>query len=180
MKKYLILGLFFVVAACSSKDKYDVSKYYNAKEQDVILAGIITYIFEAPPYTLMKDRFMDQHKKHYLSLTPKFSLEKFYVAEDGTHYFYVLRPGRNSEEKRGVGGHFRMNNNLEIVDFREVFVTPRFGIKEIKERTIFLFDDMVKGTVEKDLPMETYVQWPNPGSYYDTVAYEWKLRPDMK
>jgi len=28
--------------------------------------------------------------------------------------------------------------------------------------------------------METYIQWPNEISYYDSIAYEWKMKAGMQ
>jgi hypothetical protein len=63
---------------------------------------------------------------------------------------------------------------------REVFVTTAQPEKDIKEKSAFLFDEMVKGDITKYLSMTTYVQWPNEASYYDTLTYEWKLKPELE
>lgn len=176
----VFLSLFFVsLLSCTAGDPYQVSNYYNSEQQDQVLTGILTYILEAPPYTAMKDRFAPEHRFFYSKLTPRFSIEKYFKANDGTHYFYVIRPTANANEKRGVGGHFRMNENFQFTDFKEVFVTPPLPIAEIKGRCSFLFEEMIKGDIEKYLAMESYVQWPNVVSYYDTITYEWKMRPEF-
>ncbi len=157
-----------------------MARYYDAKEQDQLLTSIITYIFDAPPLTMMKDRFKPEHHNYYSFLTSRFSIEKYFVADDGTHYFYVVRPAPSPKEKRGVGGHFKMKDDFQLTDFREVFVTPILTEEDVKGRCAFLFDEMVKGNVGKFLSMESYVQWPNPVSYYDSITYEWKLKPDFE
>ncbi len=180
MRKSIYLILLLLVAACSSKDKYDVSRYYDGKEQDEVLTSIITYLFSAPTYVSMADRFKPEYRNYYSSIASKFSIEKYFIAEDGTHYFYVIRPAPNINERRAVGGYFRMKDKYQLTDFREVFVTPILSAEEIKGRCSFLFDEMVKGSVDQYLTMESYVQWPNPISYYDTLTYEWKLKPGME
>ncbi len=161
---------------CITKDKYDVGRYYDLAQQDVMLAKIITYIHTAPPYTLMKDRFKVEHKKFYLKLTPKFLFDKFYVSDNDTIYFYVIRPATKIGDNRGVGGYFKMDKDFELSGFREIFVTPVLPEAEIKARGAFLFEKMVKGELDEYLKMKSYVQWPNQASYYDTVVYEWKLK----
>ncbi len=175
--KNLILGLTFLLLNCSSKDKYDVSRYHDAKEQDEMLTSIITYIFDAPPLTSMEDRFKPEHRNYYSNLASRFSIEKYFITEDGTHYFYVIRPAPSRLEKRGVGGHFRVTDDFLLTDFREIFVTPILPEADVKGRCAFLFDEMVKGTLGQYLAMESYMQWPNPVSYYDTITYEWKRKP---
>ncbi|HQQ83114.1 MAG TPA: hypothetical protein PK059_07965 [Cyclobacteriaceae bacterium] len=177
--KYLLSVLFVLFISCSPGDPYQVSNYYNAEQQDEVLTSILTYILDAPPYTAMKDRFAPEHRFHYSKLTPRFSIEKYFKAEDGTHYFYVIRPTPRADENRAVGGHFRMTEDYKLTDFKEVFVTPALPMSDIKGRCSFLFDEMVKGDIEKYLAMESYVQWPNVVSYYDTITYEWKMKPEF-
>jgi len=167
------------LSSCSTKDKYDVAGYYNPQEQDLILTSIVTYLFEAPPYTQMKDRFEDKHRPFYSKASAQFSILKYYIADDGTHYYYVLRPGPTSKEKRGAGGYFKMDKNFKLKNFHEVFVTPMLPEAEVKDRCAFLFDEMVNHNIDKYLEMKTYVQWPNEASYYDTTAYEWKLKDEF-
>ncbi len=179
-KSILVYISFFLISGCSSKNKYDVARYYDVQEQDRVLTGIITFLFSAPTYISMKDRFKPEHRNYYSSLTGRVSIEKYFIADDGTHYFYILRPASNTNEKRGVGGRFRMNDDFKLTEFREIYVTPILPEEELKGRCAFLFDEMVKGTIGQYLVMESYVQWPNPVSYYDSVTYEWKLKPGME
>jgi hypothetical protein len=177
--KYLFSVVFLLLLSCSPKDPYQVAAYLNPQEQDEVLTSIVTYILDAPPYTAMKDRFAREHRFFYSKLTPRFSIEKYFKASDGTHYFYVIRPTPNANEKRAVGGHFSLKENFQLADFKEVFVTPALPVGEIKGRCSFLFEEMIKGDIEKYLAMESYVQWPNVVSYYDTITYEWKMRPEF-
>lgn len=178
MKKVLIVIL--ILAGCTSKDKYDVTRYYDAKQQNQVLTSLVTFIFDAPPLTPMSDRFKPEHRNFYSFTASRFSIEKYFIAEDGTHYFYVIRPAPSPQEKRGVGGHFRMKDGYQLTEFSEVFVTPILPEADVKGRCAFLFDEMVKGTIDKYLTMESYVQWPNPASYYDSTTYEWKLKPNSE
>jgi hypothetical protein len=167
-----------MILGCSMKDKYDVARYHNLMEQDSVLTSIITYLYAPPVYTSVKDRFRPEHRNFYSSLTGKFSILKYYVAKNGTNYFYLLRPAAKMGDKRGVGGYFRMNDHFQLFGFREVFVTPILPEDELKNRCAFLFDEMVKGNIVSYLKMPTYVQWPNEVSTYDTTIYEWRLVTD--
>jgi hypothetical protein len=180
MKKICALLLFaFVIVGCSTKDKYDINRFYNKKEQDQIITSIITYIFSAPPYAKMEDRFDPKYKSHYSSLTSKFKMVKYFVADDSTHFFYLIRPSSVSTERRAVGGHFKIDKGFNLINFKEEFVTTVQSEKELTEKFGFLFDEMVKGNIDKYTLMKTYVQWPNDASYYDTISYEWKLKPGL-
>ncbi len=169
-------AIAIILLGCSSGDPYDVNRYYDVKEQYAVLTSIVTYLFDAPPYTKMEDRFKPEHRNYYSGISGRFVLWKYFIAKDGTHYFYVIRPSPKSDEKRGVGGHFKMGEHYELREFREEFVTPILPESEVKDRCAFLFDAMVKGELPKYLEMPSYVQWPNPVSYYDTLSYEWKSK----
>ena len=128
----------------------------------------------------MEDRFKPEHRSFYLSITPKFSINKYFISDTDVHYFYVVRPGPSEKEKRGVGGHFRMKDKFQLTNFREEFVTPLLPEEEVTGRCAFLFDEMVKGNLAQYQKMETYMQWPNEISYYDSIAYEWKMKPGLQ
>jgi hypothetical protein len=177
MIQRLFFVLLFLAAGCQPKDPYDVSKYYSLSEQERVLAAIVTYILDAPPLTKMQDRFNEKHHGYYAAAAATFQIDKYFISKEGLHYFYVIRPTPNPAEKRGVGGHFRMNGDFRVSDFREEFVTPILPEAEVKGRCGFLFDEMVKGTLSQYLEMPSYVQWPNAITYYDSSTYEWKLKP---
>ncbi len=175
MKKLIGLALLIAVVACEPRNKYAVDSYHTVMEQDSVLAGIIAHVYTAPPYTSMRDRFKPEHRSFYVALTPKFAFEKYFVADNGLHYFYVIRPASKIGEKRGVGGYFRIDDQYHISGFREIYVTPILPDAELKTRGGFLFDQMVKGEIQDYLKMPSYVQYPNAITAYDTTSYEWRL-----
>lgn len=181
MKYLIVLVTVLSLTGCSlNSKKYDPESLYDGGEKDSVLASIVTYIFIAPPYTEMKDRFKAQHRRFYtdpLTLS-KFSLDKLYRAGDDTYYFLVLRPAAKVGERRAVGGYFKMEEDYKLSGFREVFVTPILAEEEAKKKGAFLFDRMVKGDIKEYLVMKSYVQWPNAASYYDSTKYEWVLDPE--
>ena len=87
-----------------------------------------------------------------------------------------MRPSSIASEHRGVAGHFKMRKNFLLKDFKEEFVTTIMPEADLKGKAAFLFDELVQGNLNTYIKMNTYVQWPNEGSQYDTIAYEWKLK----
>jgi hypothetical protein len=176
MTQRLFLVVLFL-ASCQSKNQYDVSNYYTVPQQDKVLAAIATYILDAPPLTKMKDRFSQEHHAYYSAAAARLQIVKYFISKEGIHYFYVSRPAPNPVERRGVGGHFKMHEEFRLSDFREEFVTPILTEEDVKGRCAFLFDEMVKGNLKPYLEMPSYIQWPNAITYYDSITYEWKLKP---
>lgn len=169
--------LLILLIACSSKPNYEPASYYHPHQLDSLKTSIITYLFEAPPYTSMRDRFDREHWEFYSTTASRFELKKLYKTDDGKHFFYVVRPSPYPDKKRGVGGYFFVDDKFKLNGFREVFVTPILPEADVKGRCEIMFDEMVNGGLEKYFSMKTYVQWPNEVSYYDTTTYEWKLKP---
>ena len=166
------------MVACNAKPSNSPGAYYNLHAQDSLKTRIVTYLLNAPQYTSMKDRFGNEHWDFYSTKASRFELNKLYVdKKDGKHFFYVVRPAPYPKQNRGVGGYFYVGKNFQLKGFREVFVTPILAEADVKGRCAFLFDEMVKNNIDKFLSMETYVQWPNKVSYYDTTTYEWKTIP---
>ena len=71
-----------------------------------------------------------------------------------------------------------MNKKFQLTDFREEFVTTVMSEQDLKTKTNFLFDEMVKGNINKYIGMKDYVQWPGGIYLYDTAIYEWKLKSE--
>src|SRR5262245_31280742 len=113
MRNLLIILFGISLIACSSKKTYEVDSYYDKGQSDELLTSIISYIFIAPPYVAMPDRFKPQHRDFYYYQTNKFSFEKLYIADDSTYYFFLLRPAPRDDEKRGVGGYFKRGKNFQ-------------------------------------------------------------------
>lgn len=126
----------------------------------------------------MKDRFKPEHRVWYRQMSARlFKLDRLFVDDKGHNYYLVLRPGRSPQDTRAAGGYFDVADEKEMnfKNFRETFVTPILPDSMARERGRFLFDQMVKGDLEKYLKMKSYVQWPNPVAYYDSTIYEWKM-----
>src|SRR5689334_10756565 len=132
MKKTFALMLLSLVA-CQTKDRYDPSSFYDRIQQDRIITGIIAHIYTPPPYVLMSDRLKPEYRDYYLTQMFRFNLLKLYVTEDSTHYFLIERPAPGVNH-RVVGGQFKLSGN-ELVNFKEIFVTPSLPSKDLIERS---------------------------------------------
>ncbi|MBA4057721.1 MAG: hypothetical protein C0490_23605, partial [Marivirga sp.] len=70
--------------------------------------------------------------------------------------------------------------NGKIVSFEEVFNTPVASLTDLQKRGKELFIRMIKrGNVDDYLLHPDYIEWPNEGTYYDTIRHEWLAKPGV-
>lgn len=163
------------------KDKYNIEKYYTKTEQDSVITDIITYIHNRPQYSNNQTRFEPKFRSYYVGNLRKMHVEKFFVATDGTHYFYIIRPSENTPAGfRGTGGIFKRDAAGKIKSFKEVFVTPGGSLEDLKTRGDELFREMVRsGNIDAYRKNPDYIEWPAKWNYYDTLQYEWLSKPGI-
>lgn len=174
---FFFCGLFLL----SCKDKYEVKNYYAQAEQDSLLTDIITYVYIRPQHANWQTRFDRKYRKYYVSHIRDFQFQRYFIDANDTHYFYLIRPARGPEGSiRGVGGFFKLNENGEIISFREVFNTPIATNAELDIKGLELFKWMtVHQNVNDYLKNPDYIEWPDKMTYYDTIQYEWLIKPEM-
>ena len=178
--RFLLL-IVCITTLVSCKDKYDVEKYYSKAEQDSVVADIITYVYNRPQYSNSKTKFEPKFRSYYVSNLKNMRVEKFFIAKDGTHYFYIIRPSANTPRGlRGVGGMFERDATGKIRSFKEVFVTPGATLPDLQTRGEELFREMVRvGNVDAYMMNTDYVEWPAQWNYYDTLQHEWLSKPGV-
>lgn len=179
MRFFLLIVCIASLASCT--DKYDVETYYSKSEQDSVVADIITYVYNRPPFSTPQSKFEPRHRSYYVSNLKNFRVEKYFIAKDGTHYFYFIRPAPNTTQGlRGVGGMFKMDANGKIKSFREVFNTPGGALPDLQTRGEELFREMVRvGNIDAYRKNTDYIEWPAQWNYYDTLQHEWLSKPGI-
>jgi len=179
MRKILLIGLLGCVAfGCERKD--DPLSYYAPAERDSLLTDIITYVYIRPPGTTAQSRFEPAFRSYYVNHLQDFQFKKYFVSEEDVHYFYLIRPARGPQGNiRGVGGSFRLHEG-KIVSFKEVFNTPIANQESLDKKGEELFNWMARhGHVKEYLKNPDYIQWPDKMTYYDTLQYEWLIKPGI-
>jgi hypothetical protein len=169
----------FFLAACSGRNEYSVEKYFSPAEQDTLLADITTYMYVMPRHATPESRFDPKFRRYYVESSRKFRFQKYFIGDDGTHYFYIIRPARSAESNiRGVGGKLRLDRDNHIVSFEEVFNTPPADLDILQQRGDRLFKELIrKGNVNDYLHHPDYIEWPDKTTYYDTATHQWLLKP---
>ncbi|MBX2968791.1 MAG: hypothetical protein KF803_05435 [Cyclobacteriaceae bacterium] len=172
-------SLLIILVSCTEKDS--VNYYYSSTERDSLLTDIITYIYVQPQQATWQSRFDQQFRKYYVSQLSKFNFEKYWVADDGWHYYYIIRPARSAQGTiRGVGGRLKLDENKSISEFEEIFNTPVGDLPELRTKGNELFKWMIKhGHINEYVNNPDFVEWPNEQTYYDTVRHEWLIRPGL-
>ncbi len=176
---FLLSSIVLALVACSNPDKpYLVERHFTGQPQiDSLKADLITYVGVPPKRIAGLARLQSKHRSHYVSLLPKYELDRYFVADDSTHYFFMLRPARSAkgDVQRGVGGRYKRNARGRIVAFEEVYNTPIMEEAEIREKGRELFREMVQtGSIEKYAADRSYVEWPDDRLKYDQRTFEWR------
>jgi hypothetical protein len=168
---------WLLLSAC--KDKYEPAFYYSAAEQDSLMTDMITFIYNRPANANEQTRFESGFRKYYVNHIKDFQFENYYINAAGVHYFYLIRPARSPKGNiRGVGGSFKLDQNGKILSFKEIFNTPIAAREELNVKGNELFKWMtVHGNVNDYLKNPDYIEWPDKMTYYDTIQYEWLIKP---
>lgn len=177
----LLAAALIAITLVSCQDKYDIEKYYSKSERDSLITDIVTYIHNRPQYSNSQTRFETRFRRYYVSQIKDMRVEKFFVANDGTHYFYIIRPSNTTPIGfRGTGGTFKLDASRRIKNFREVFVTPGATVADLKTRGDELFREMVRtGNIDAYQKNPDYIEWPAQWNYYDTLQHEWLSKPGI-
>jgi hypothetical protein len=180
MNRIYWISFFVAVSFLSCRDKYDVNRFHSIAERDSLLTDIITYVYMHPQDASWQTRFDKKYRDHYANQLKKFSFEKYFINDEGVHFYYVIRPARSAKgTTRGVGGTFKMNAG-KIMSFREVFNTPVGTVPELQKRGDELFSKLVRsGNIDDYVKHPDYVEWPNNITYYDTLQYQWLVKPGI-
>ncbi|MEX1132078.1 MAG: hypothetical protein WEC15_02535 [Flavobacteriales bacterium] len=159
-----------------AKAEYAVEQYFPGTAKDSLLANMITFIYKRPTSAINLDRTLPQFRTYYLEQLPSFKHAYHTLDGDGTHWFYVIRPARSVDvDKRGVGGWFRTNEAMEMLEFAEVFNTRIMPEHELLDKGLDLFEYMVaNGDVENHPQRGPWVEWPDERLKYDREKREWR------
>jgi hypothetical protein len=178
MKNLKFLIIFTVIISSCNTKKQKINDYFTDNQRDSLLTNIITYIYIPAPKATNETKFEPQFRDFYTKNITRFNLQNYYNAEDGWHYFLVIRPvAGGSVFKRGVLGKFKLKeNSLMPTEFEEIANTPHLKDGIVQERSRYLFQELIKnGNLDKQIPMKQYIEWPDEHLAYDKKVHEWKI-----
>lgn len=168
---FLLVG----ISACSKADKHHIDHYYSKSEQDTLMANIVTHIYKVPRGVRKQDKHDPKYRHLYLGEINKFEFVNYLVDEDSTHFFFLIRPARNAHgHKRGVGGKYKLGEDMTLLDFEEIFNTPMMPEEEIREKGRYLWADIVRFKhVDRYFLNKPYIEFPDERTRYDKAKKEW-------
>ncbi|MCC5928299.1 MAG: hypothetical protein JJU28_03545 [Cyclobacteriaceae bacterium] len=175
---FFLLISILVAFSCNHNNKtsYDISNYFNKSEQDTLMANIVTYIYKVPKGVRKEERFYQVYRPLYVKQIDQFKWMYYHIDENDEHFFYVIRPARNVKGyKRGVAGSFRLNDNFELTEFREIMNTPMQPEEEIMKKSLYLWQDlMYYKSVDRYILNRDFIEFPNESCQYDFLKKEWR------
>lgn len=177
MRKLLtITGILFLLITCKSENKYSISSYHDQETIDTLLVNLVTLVGVKPKATNWETRLLPEHRTYYINHAKQFSFDRYSVSPEGIHYFFMVRPARHPKgNQRGVGGKFRLTEDMQITELEELFNTPVMPNEEIISKGREIFEEMVStGNIEKFLKNKDYIEWPDERLKYDKNKNEWR------
>lgn len=159
-----------------AKSLHAVDQYFPGTAKDSLLANMVTFIYKRPTTAINLDRTLPQFRSYYLQQLPQFTHAYHHLDADSMHWFYVIRPARSvAGEERGVGGRFRTNKALDMLEFEEVFNTRVMPQQELWAKGLDLFEHLLAhGNVDDHPQREAWVEWPDDRLKYDLDKREWR------
>lgn len=175
--RYLV-GLFcfsFLLITCGTPDVYKISHYYKKEIQDTILTNIIVNIYKVPRGVPKVDKYNSDYRELYLNQVDKFEFLHYFIDQEEVHYFYLIRPARNSGNlKRGVAGKYKVDKDYNLLEFEELYNTPMLETELIKSRGEELWADLMYfKNVDRYLLNKDYIEFPGDRVKYDKTLKEW-------
>jgi hypothetical protein len=179
MRTIINASILILLFSLGCQEKYtplEFDYYFDDTGQSEILAQIISYVYATPGGIPKADRFNKDYREIYKKELQKFEMIHFWKSDEGTYFFYMLRPARNiNNNKRGVAGIFTLDENLEIDSFKEVFVTKMIPKEQVVSFGNLVFQNFIDNNGE--IPMtplrQDLIEFPNTETRYDPAIHEW-------
>ena len=174
--KCICLVYVFSLSCSHNEKKYSPENYYSADVIDSLMVDIVTYIGKKPKNADHITKYDPEYRNFYTEMSRDFNMRKLFIAEDGTHYFYIIRPARHPlGNRRAIGGRFLLDEYFQIRDFEEIFVTRVSDEENLNATGIQLFNELVRyGDTGSYLFNREIIEWPDDRCKYDNEKKEWR------
>ena len=185
MKKYaiiitlaaaVVIALFYKHFYVNKENQlYAVEHYIPAEQYDTLLVDMVTYMGVKPRNTNHLTRHEPQHRDFYINQAQNYFLHSYYIADDDSHYYYMIRPARHHQyEHRAIGGKMKVDEAWRITEFEEIFATKPMSLHSLKELAANLFPEMVQDHEQIPYNVMQWIEWPDDRCRYDKQKNEWR------
>jgi len=160
-----------------AKEKYNEFSKFSPSEQDTLMTNLTTYIYRKPSAAAWDTKFNPEFRKYYFDNKHNLEMTYLHHSSDSLYYYYLLRDARDQKgmRKRGVGGKFYLNSEMQLSGFEETFNTPTFEDDTLIEIGFTLMEEMVNtGNVTKFLNDKKMILWPDNLLFYSKEKHEWR------
>ena len=155
--------------------KYHVDRFVPAKDQDTLLTNIVTYMGVKPRNTNYETRLDPAYRSFFIEQTKEYRFFRYYIDDSGNHYFYIIRPARHAlGNRRGIGGTYRLDEDLQLMNYEELFVTQVLDESFLEEIADDLFLAMINNDLNEYLDNRMIIEWPDSRLRYDKQKKEWR------
>ncbi|WP_028979683.1 hypothetical protein [Sporocytophaga myxococcoides] len=176
MLKKSIIFILLTSVFFSCKKSYDPENLLTTEQKENLLSTLIIQMDKLQSGANMNNRFGEEFKEGYEQRKKLFSLDQYYIDQDGFHYFMVIRrvPSLYEANKRAEAGRFRKDASGKITDFEEIFLTPILSDEEAHDKGVTLLQEFItSGNIERYKNDITYVEFPNLTWTYNKKKQAW-------
>ncbi|MGY6520839.1 MAG: hypothetical protein ACXIUD_03875 [Mongoliitalea sp.] len=180
MKLYVSLLLLFVLVACQTKEPYDPSNHLSKQEQQALLLSTVRYFGHLPKKGTHENKFNEVFDEYYSKLVLDYTLEA-YIPHDGYEYYMISRIAPSLKQKKvALAIRVQRDADKNITFYEEIFRTWKFEIPEMLEKSMMLFDLLIKGEdlspyYPQNSGDDEFIEFPDERTYFDTDERRWKL-----
>ena len=183
MKKFLMYVavaciLCILLQSCTRVSKH-TDRCFTKAQQDSIIKQCVYYSVKLPPGATHDTKYHSEFEWYYDVAAKEYDLRACQPAPDSIFYFLMTRKARSIWPAReALGGKIKINTQLKIQEYEEVFRTWKMAEDSLNSRAFELFDLMVAG---KDLTPyrskykgDRYIEFPDDRFYFDKQASGWR------
>jgi len=174
---YRFIVSLLLLSSCTN-DSYDPNKFLTPEAQQKLIRETVYYSMKVAPNANHETKFNEEFDWYYDRAAKEVEITKYYIDENGNHYFLMSRVARSITPMReGIGGKIRYDDSGKLNAYEEIFRTWKMESDSLELKGAMLFDRMVKG---KDLSLfyskfqgDKYIEFPNERFSFDKKLRLW-------
>jgi len=161
------------------KTSHITDNCFSDTQRDSVIRQSVYYSVKLPPGATQETKFSPEFNWYYGRAAKEYDLRACVATPDSDFYFLMTRKARSIWPAReALGGKIKINSQLKIQEYEEVFRTWKMAEDSLNSRAFELFDLMVAG---KDLTPyrskykgDRYIEFPDDRFYFDKQTRGWR------